>query len=185
MRHLMIILGLLLSGPVSANDRIATGSPFADGIKVLFSQCAKCMEMEKLRKEVFVDTINNSANRSKIDNATAKIKDVKRFGRALAKTNPQARGPHFNDEMESFFILAVDAMPFTEDYDIPEMIARFNDQIPGAKAKFERVMADMSAAGCRRDFLFNAVKFSECEEAGKTTCRAPMTIVQCENRKAR
>ncbi len=161
MKAALVLLLAIFTAPLAGAESIATGGTF-DGIARIFTSCENCKTMEKLRTEVFAPAHTNARMHDRAKKAVGKvIEDAHRITTVAENDKKQFRGAHYANEIESFFILAVDAMPYAEDFELAENIAYINNEL-GSRSILEKVVKEMPA-GCRKDFVVKSIVYKECE----------------------
>jgi hypothetical protein len=183
MKAMMTLLIAMLAGPLAQAESIATAGGPLDGIVRIFTSCDNCKAMEKLRTEVFVPAHRNVRLRKA---ATAKMDDVYAHGERLSDVAQNDRisfrNPHYANEIEAFYYLVADALPYAQDLQAAETIAYLNSEL-GSRSIFEKVLNDEVLNRpeniCRRDFFKRAVENKECVLANDIAAEAKKPQVKC------
>jgi len=155
MRTLLLIIAMLATNAQA--ETIATGG-FFDPVVRIITSCENCKKMEKIRTEVFVPVHRNARLKAKAREALGAVHE---FGDHLKSLDQkELRGAHYVNEIESYMILASDALPYDEGLQVAEDIAYLNIEL-GATTIFNRALNKIEI-GCRRDFLYAAVNAKQC-----------------------
>lgn len=183
-----LFLALLLP-TWSAAENIATGGGPLDLLVRTINPCQQCEKMEALRNK-FLAAYNKAPApaRSSKDIVQA-LDETMGYGRKLVDSIEEneitaVRGvPYKNQiEIESFFSLAVSALPFAQDMSLIETIDYINQSL-GSRQILDGVLKKHEE-GCRKTFFIEALKSQECESKNAGACKElKIDALACESTK--